>query len=175
MVRHDNDSIHIGTDRQLFVDDFWITEAIDVTRPLHEPVRREVVISAEHPWERGGVSYMVTFREGDRFRAWYRCDQEMPIRGERLPLIAYAESTDGVHWEKPRLGLIEFQGSKDNNLVWTGPGNNMSPFLDLNPDAPDEERYKAIVRTGDILALVSPDGLRWRLMQDEPISDRPTI
>ena len=50
MARHDNDStpIHIGTDRQLFVDDFWITEAIDVTRPLHEPVRREVVISAEH-------------------------------------------------------------------------------------------------------------------------------
>ena len=64
MVRHDNDSIHIGTDRQLFVDDFWITEAIDVTRPLHEPVRREVVISAEHPWERGGVSYMVTFPRG---------------------------------------------------------------------------------------------------------------
>ena len=50
----------------------------------------------------------------------------------------------------------------------------MSPFLDLNPDAPDEERYKAIVRTSDILALVSPDGLRWRLMQDEPIlTERP--
>ena len=50
----------------------------------------------------------------------------------------------------------------------------MSPFLDLNPDAPDEERYKAIVRTSDILALVSPDGLRWRLMQDDPIlTDRP--
>ena len=156
MARHNNDSIHIGTDRQLFVDDFWIAEAKDVTRRLHEPVRREIAISAEHPWERGGVSYMVTFREGDRFRAWYRCDQEMPIRGERQPLIAYAESTDGIHWEKPRLGLIEFQGSRDNNLVWTGPGNNMSPFLDLNPDAPDEERYKAIVRTSDILAWYRP-------------------
>ena len=64
MARHNNDSIHIGTDRQLFVDDFWIAEAKDVTQRLHEPVRREVVISAEHPWERGGVSYMVTFREG---------------------------------------------------------------------------------------------------------------
>ena len=50
----------------------------------------------------------------------------------------------------------------------------MSPFLDGNPDALDEERYKAIVRTGDVLALVSPDGLRWRLMQDAPIlTDQP--
>ena len=176
MERQDNNSspIHIGTDRQLFVDNFWIAEMQGVTQRLHEPVRREVVISPEHPWERGGVSYMVTFREGDRFRAWYRCDQEMPIHDTRQPLIAYAESTDGVHWEKPRLGLIEFQNSKENNLVWTGPGNNMSPFLDGNPDALDEERYKAIVRTGDVLALVSPDGLRWRLMQDAPIlTDQP--
>ncbi|MCZ6681352.1 MAG: hypothetical protein O7E52_29410 [Candidatus Poribacteria bacterium] len=165
---------HIGTNRQLFVDDFWIADAKGITRRLHAPVPREIAIAAEHPWERGGVSYMVTFRDGDRFRAWYRCDQEMPIRGERQPLIAYAESTDGVHWNKPRLGLIEFQGSKDNNLVWTGPGNNMSPFLDGNPDAPDEERYKAIVRTRDVLALVSRDGLSWRLMQDAPIlTDRP--
>lgn len=161
--------MHIGTNRQLFVDDFWVADADGVTRRLHEPARREVAIAAEHPWERGGVSYMVTFRDGDRFRAWYRCDPEMPIQGERLPLIACAESTDGVRWEKPRLGLIEFQGSKENNLVWDGPGNNMAPFLDGHPDAPADERYKAIVRTRDVLALVSPDGLRWRMMQEAPI------
>jgi len=161
--------IDIGTNRQLFLDDFWIAEAKGVRRKLHEPVRREIVIAAEHPWERGGVSYMVTFRHGDRFRAWYRCDAEMPIRGERKPLIAYAESDDGIHWEKPKLGLIEFQGSKENNLVWSGPGNNMAPFLDGNPDAATDERYKAIVRAGVVLGLVSPDGINWRLMQEEPI------
>jgi len=117
---------------------------------------------------------MVTFREGDRFRAWYRCDCEMPAEGERKPLIAYAESRDGIHWEKPMLGLTEFRGSKENNLVWCGPGNNMSPFLDGNPGAGEDERYKAIVRTGDVLALASPDGLRWRLAQEDPIlTDRP--
>ncbi len=162
-------STRIGTNRQLFVDDFWIAELNGVTLRLHEPVRREVAIAADHPWEKGGVSYMVTFRDGDCFRAWYRCDHEMPPRGARKPLIAYAESDDGVHWEKPRLGLIEFQGSKDNNLVWAGPGNNMAPFLDGNPDAPADERYKAIVRDKFVFALVSPDGLRWRLMQEEPI------
>jgi len=166
--------VPIGSDRQLFVDTYLIDAMTGVARQLNRPVRREIAIAAAHPWEKGGVSYMVTFRDGGRFRAWYRCDQEMPIRGKRKPLIAYAESKDGIHWTKPRLGLIEFSGSKDNNLVWAGPGNNMCPFRDGNPDAPADERYKAIVRSGAVFALVSPDGLRWRLMQKQPIlTDRP--
>ena len=166
--------VDIGTDRQLFVDDFWIAESSGVERRLHPPVRREAAIPAEKPWEKGGVSYMVTWREGSRFRAWYRCDREMPIQGARTPLIAYAEGDDGIRWEKPDLGLIDFEGSTHNNLVWAGPGNNMAPFLDGNPGAPDDERYKAIVRTRQVLALVSPDGLRWRPAQDEPVlTDEP--
>jgi len=161
--------IDIGTDRQLFVDDFWIAAADGIERRLHEPVRRERAIRAEHPWEKGGISYMVAFPDQDRFRAWYRCDCEMPPEDERQPLIAYAESEDGVRWEKPELGLLEFQGSTANNLVWTGPGNNMAPFRDDSPGVPDDERYKAIVRQREVYALVSPDGLRWRLMQEEPI------
>lgn len=168
------EAINIGSDRQLFTDAFWIAEAEGIGRRLQHPVRREIAIAAEHPWERGGVSYMVTFRDDDRYRAWYRCDQEMPPKGARKPLIAHAESTDGIHWEKRPLGLIEFDGSKENNLVWSGPGNNMAPFRDDNSDCRDDERYKAIVRTDVVLALVSPDGLRWRLMQDEPIlTDKP--
>ena len=42
---------HIGTNRQLFVDDFWIAEADEVTRKLHEPVRREVAITGDKPRE----------------------------------------------------------------------------------------------------------------------------
>ena len=164
-----NDAVSIGSDRQLFVDDFWIDRAEGVERRLHTPVRQEVAIAAEHPWERGGVSYMVTFRDGDGFRAWYRCDCEMPPKAERKPLIAYAESADGIHWEKPELGIVAFEGSKENNLVWDGPGNNMAPFRDDAPGVPEEERYKAIVRDGSVFALVSRDGLRWRKMQEEPI------
>ena len=85
--------------------------------------------------------------------------------------ISYAESTDGIHWDKPNLGIIDFEGSKKNNIVWAGPGNNMVPFKDPNPDVPDDERYKAFVRTEDILGLVSPDGLHWRLIREEPLLD----
>ncbi|MFC1526111.1 hypothetical protein ACFL6X_04785 [Candidatus Latescibacterota bacterium] len=164
----------IGTDRQLFVDEHWIAESHGVELRLHTPVRHEVAIAAEHPWEKGGVSYMVTFADQGKFRAWYRCDCQMPPEDSRVPLIGYAESDDGIHWTKPFLGLIEYEGSRDNNLVWAGPGNNMAPFRDDSPDAREEERYKAIVRDRDLYALTSPDGLRWRLLQQGPIlTDRP--
>ena len=32
-------------------------------------------------------------------------------------MTCYAESKDGIHWKKPELGLVEFNGSKANNIV----------------------------------------------------------
>jgi len=167
--------IDIGTDRQLFVDHYLIDKMTGVRLVMHPPVRREVVIRNDHPWEKHGVSYMVTFRDGERFRAWYRCDAAPLNRGgTRRQMTAYAESTDGIHWTKPPLGIIEFDGSTQNNLVWAGPGGNMAVFKDGNPDAPANERYKAIVRDREVYGLVSADGLHWRLVQEEPIlTDRP--
>ena len=88
---------------------------------------------------------------------------------------------DGIHWEKPSLGLFEFRESTDNNLIWMGPGSNLCVFIDTNPDEPPERRYKGVVRTGSeegkvlgatgtcVLALSSPDGISWGLMGDAPI------
>ena len=159
----------IGTDRQLFVDDYWIAEAKGVTRQLHRPLRREIAIPKDRAWETFCVSYMVTFKDGDRFRAWYRADPEYTSSGHRQCKTAYAESTDAIHWEKPNLGLISFEGSTDNNLVWDRPGTKMAPFLDGNPDVPEDERYKAIASAGGIYVLGSPDGLRWRLLKEERV------
>ena len=167
------ESTSIGTDRQLFVDDYWIDEASGVQRRLHSPVVREVAIASEKPWEGGGVCYMITFPDDGKIRAWYRCDPTLEGT-DHLSITAYAESADGIHWEKPALGAVEFEGSTDNNLVWTGPGINFAPFRDGNPEAPDEERYKAIVRDRRVLiALASADGIHWRKMQDEPVLTDP--
>ncbi len=161
---------HIGTDRQLFVDDYWIASGSGVIRRLHPPQRRETVLEREKPWERDSVSYMGTMTDGDRFRAYYRC-RDLEAGG--VEMTAYQESTDGVHWTKPNLGIHQFEGSLENNIVWMGPGANMAPFRDPHP-ASEAERYKAIVRKRDLWALVSRDGIRWRLMQEEPIAtDRP--
>lgn len=165
--------IDVGQRRQLFVDGRLIERSEGLRQVLHRPVARQIAIKAEHPWEQFGVSYMVTFRDGDRFRAWYRVDSA-PFEGKRHTMTAYAESEDGVHWHKPKLGIIEFNGSKENNLVWDGAAANMAPFRDDNPQCKPDERYKAVARTADLFALVSPDGLHWKLAQPEPIfTDRP--
>ncbi len=167
--------IDVASRRQLFVDRHLVDSMTDVRLVLHHPVRREIAIRGDRPWDAHGVSYMVTFRDGDRFRAWYRADAA-PLDGSaaRSSRTAYAESEDGINWIKPELGIIEFAGSKQNNLVWDGEAANLAVFKDSNPACPDNERYKAVARSRDLYGLVSPDGLHWRLVSEEPIlTDRP--
>jgi hypothetical protein len=166
--------VEIGSRRQIFVGQDLIGEMDGVRQVLHHPARREIAIQPEHPWEKHGVSYMVAFRDGDRFRAWYRVDAAELGRGKRRSMTAYAESEDGVCWHKPKLGIIEWDGSKDNNLVWDGGPGNLAPFRDDNPKCKSEERYKAVARSAGLYALVSPDGLHWKLADKNPIlTDRP--
>ena len=88
-------------------------------------------------------------------------------------MYCYAESTDGIHWNKPNLGLFEFQGSRKNNIIWNREGShNFAPFKDTNPDAASEARYKAlggIKSEGGLYAFQSPDGIRWAKIQEKPV------
>jgi hypothetical protein len=166
--------LDVGSRRQLFVGQDLIGGMDGVRQVLHHPARRDIAIGPEHPWEKYGVSYMVAFKDGDRFRAWYRADAAAFGGGKRQAMTAYAESKDGTDWHKPKLGIIEFDGSKENNLVWNGPAGNLAPFRDDNPDCKPEQRYKAVARARDLYALVSPDGLHWKLADKNPIfTDRP--
>jgi len=188
--------IKIGTDRQLFVDHFLIAEMRGLAHKLHSPIRREKVILLDRPWEGPLSALPVVIKDGERYRMWYRATQPFPAahyaseadwnRAANKAALegswtAYAESQDGIHWEKPSLGLTEYRGSTDNNLVWrdrTKPGyEDYCVFKDPNPDVPEDERYKSIIelRYGDgsrrqpVYGIVSSDGLRWRLVQDEPL------
>ncbi len=162
--------VHIGSDRQLFVDDFWINKSTDVNRKLHRPISQGVVIPGDKPWDAGNIWAMTIIEDEGKYRAWYRCEVEPELALKRSGSgTAYAESDDGLHWEKPNLGVFELNGSKDNNLIWLGPGANMAPFKDPNPDVPEDQRYKAVVRNRDLLALSSPDGIHWSQMQEEPL------
>lgn len=166
--------LDIGSRRQLFVGADVIESLQGVQQVLHHPQRREIAIKPEHPWEKFGVSYMVAFKDGDRFRAWYRVDANDFNTGRRRAMTAYAESEDGVHWRKPMLGIIEFNGSRQNNLVWAGGPGNLAPFRDDNPHCKPDERYKAVARSADLYSLVSPDGLHWKLSPNNPVfTDRP--
>ena len=89
-------------------------------------------------------------------------------------VTCYAESKDGIHWTKPNLGLFEWKWSKENNIVWLGPGtHNFTAFRDANPAAPAEARYKAFGGVGSfgggLVPFTSPDCVHWTLGQEKPV------
>ena len=134
----------------------------------------------EKPWEKR-LGHCSLIREQGKYRLWYIADYKLgeiiEIEPERFTMeygacLCYAESSDGFHWERPALGLCEYEGSKDNNIVSFEPllvGGTV--FLDER--APEEERYKLIggaklryispqaTSGGALVGASSPDGLHW--------------
>ena len=164
-------ALEIGSRLELFVDDYLIERMEGVSLQLHSPIPREVALTLDAPWE-GTESYdPVVFQDGDLYRMYYRGG------GDERDRTCYAESRDGVHFARVTVGDVAFGGSRENNIVIDGEygGHAVCVFKDGNPQSPARERYKATglaTRVGDIdriLALLSPDGVHWRLMQDEPI------
>jgi hypothetical protein len=179
----DDEPVEIGGRRELFVDRHLVDALAGGAKLLlHKPTMREVVLEHDEPWEGNVCGYHTIFRDGDIVRMYYR-GWHYVYKGKNVtdgkedhsPVTCYAESRDGIHWTKPDLGLFEFRGSKKNNIVWTGPGAlSFVPFKDANPKCKPDERYKAVgggrCKQRELFGLVSPDGLRWRMVDDEPIT-----
>jgi len=180
--------ISIGTRLELFVDHFLIENLDGVRLALHHPQPAGVAFAFDKPWEGPHSYYSTVIQDGDRYRFYYR---GMP--GERKgfkgglrdgteeQFVCMAESPDGIHWSKPNLGLYEAFGSRDNNIVYAYDRpfpTNFSPFIDTNPAARPEERYKAVAGLGEnmlvfrkgqlpkersgIFTFASPDGIHWK-------------
>ncbi|MCH2124113.1 MAG: hypothetical protein MK165_04940 [Pirellulaceae bacterium] len=167
----------IATRRELFVEKTLIAQLSGGARlQLHQPTPREIVLVCDRPWEGSTCAYMKVFRDADLYRMYYRGSDGLytqeGFRSLHPEVACYAESRDGIHWTKPELGLVEFEGSKKNNIIWKGSGShNFAPFLDTNPDCPQDERYKALA--GDyqqgLQAFVSADGVRFTPVQQKPV------
>ena len=170
--------VQLGTRLELFVDDFLIEKMNgDVSHHLHRPEPKEVVLVTDEPWEGNTCAYYTIFRDGDLYRMYYRGShhQEETKKAGHPEVTCYAESKDGVHWIKPNLGLFEFDGSKENNIVWDGIGtHNFVAFKDTNPDCPKEAKYKGMARgrprgKRGLYIYQSADAINWNLMRDEPV------
>lgn len=78
-------------------------------------------------------------------------------------VLSYAESQDGFTWVRPRLGLVEWQGSRDNNILLDGSlaarqydgalTGLDSPSVVRDELAPASERYKLIAHWGAVHAF----------------------
>ena len=94
------------------------------------------------------------------------------VENDRGDLTCYAESDDGLTWTKPNLGLFEFNGNPNNNIVWDLHGACV--FRDDESDP--QKRYKMIGfcrRYRNVFLLTSPDGIRWDDSDYlEPVAER---
>ncbi len=165
--------IDIGNRLELFIDDHLIGAVTgDVRQQLLRPEPQDVVFVTDEPWEGNTSGYYTYFQDGDLYRmiyrGWQHDTQQKAVHHE---VTCYAESKDGIHWTKPKLGLFEWNGSKENNIVWLSPGtHNFTAFRDDNPATPAESRYKAFGGGGGgLLAFASADCKHWRLIQDKPV------
>jgi len=175
-------AINIGSRRELFVDDFLIERLTGAQLKLHKPEPRDVALVCDAPWEGNTSAYFTLFQDGYRFRAYYRGSHydEKTKKASHPEVACYAESKDGITWTKPKLGVCEFNGSKENNIIWTGPGShNFTPFKDANPSCPRDARYKALAGGSTLIngkkkaclnALKSADGTHWTMMAEAVIT-----
>ncbi|MSP14675.1 MAG: hypothetical protein EXR62_17170 [Chloroflexi bacterium] len=164
----------VNSQRQLFLDDEMIAWMENVQRVLHPPAKFEgnPVLQRQEAWEDFmPCCYGTVLRDPQtgQFRMWYCI---AVFKGNNPFHLAYATSTDGIHWERPRLGLIELDGSKANNLI----GLEMAmPSVIHTPWDPDlQRRYKMLAGESrgawpvPWVGLFSPDGIRWQ-RNPEPI------
>ena len=152
--------------KQLFIDDRFIESLRDIALTMNEPAKIGPVVLPDRPWEdrRVGFCDSVVEHEG-RFMLFYSC-----MAQDRGIFVCLATSQDGVHWDKPSLGVIDFDGSKDNNIVLPDQGETVV-FLD--PHGVPEERFKCVsVRywpdpeKAGLYVHTSPDGVRWRICEE---------
>jgi hypothetical protein len=159
----------IGNEPQLLVDDALLAGKTGVVRKSH-PCRKlpQPVLESAEPWEQDGLDqriyvYGTVLRDGPTgpFRMWYN----------RESLVMYATSSDGLAWQRPSLGLCEYRGSKQNNIVFP---LLHSPSVVYNPRAEDPEHRYNMLGCGraskrGYCAAHSADGLQWSLYPRNPV------
>ncbi len=183
--------VAIGSRRELFVDRLLVGELKGTTLRLHSP---QLMPPVSPPRPQG--HYATVLKAEDKFQFYYRGDTkpgshwkqgwEQYHDGE---VTLYAESADAIHWTMPKLGLHEHPTFPEGNIVLMNEflvNHNFTPFIDTKPGVPADRKYKALgglayqpkkehlaVRDrrghGGLKAFVSPDGIQWKKLRDEPV------
>jgi hypothetical protein len=164
-------TLDIGNRRQVFVDRQFLANAKDVELVVHPPRKTgERTVVPDRPWERGDLGcYSTVLKVGETYHMWYASH----------PGFCYARSKDGIKWEKPSLGLAEFEGSRDNNIVLGhGAGGidklSTEGVVFYDPKAPEDQKFRCATRISDELkdtvVFSSPDGIHFKLTHEKVLT-----
>jgi hypothetical protein len=143
------------------------------------------VISQDYPWEIAiGWSSIYRNPETGKYQLWYQgyAKGQVAERTQDHP-VCYAESDDGIHFEKPMFDLFPLKGSPKNNIVMLGNGGysyRYGCWIVVDPDpAATSRRYKMsyfdFSGDGDeenpgLHVAFSPDGIHWTKHPEAPLS-----
>ena len=185
---------YVNCDVQAQTDEIVLFSFDDYSIPFRLGLHLELVSGSKYPGNpvlRNGppgtpdsrlvIYYGSVIRIGGEFRMWYIGRGDV----DRHPRVCYAVSQDGMHWEKPSLGLVEYNGNTNNNLVKLDTDERLYhyPFYDYNkwpvacvvlyePDDPDPNKrfkmsYEIEFCTRHNVAY-SPDGIVWTNSPNNP-------
>jgi hypothetical protein len=170
----------------LLVDDHDVLYRSGTRRFMEQPVRhaRNPLITEDKAWEMAiGWTSVHRDEKTGKYQLWYQA-----YAGTRAKVkthecvVCYAESDDGIVFSKPNLGLFDFNGEKDTNIVLLGSGGygdrycNSVLFDVREKDA--AKRYKMALNDwtqdekGEAAAglhvAYSPDGIHWTKAKGAP-------
>ena len=132
------------------LDDAFLLEVHNLQRKVNQAIKHpEPVLKLDAPWDTEPMEmldYNNVLYDADEklFKMWYLvCGQDKDEYWERGRKTAYATSTDGVHWEKPIMNMVEHNGSKENNYIIREMLSLCYAIIDDPSDTP-ARRYKMI-------------------------------
>ena len=127
---------------QLFLDDTWIERTARLERFWETPdLFPEPVLRPDARWEGGQIVMSGSvFKFGNDWRMYYRAyNRPAPT------LFCMATSSDGLHWERPQLGLVEYGGSKANNILYASAEGERNDGVTVCHDEQDSSQpFKAM-------------------------------
>ena len=156
-------ALEIGATRQLFIDNSLVDAAStrNIAASVNRPESIRQVMTPDQPWEALGFIFYCSVVDDNGAVKLYHGSYD----GEKKKHFSLATSRDGLHFERPHLGLKMFQGSKENNILGVE-AVEASVFLDAH--APPEKRYRLIYTkgmsdpaTGGVFIASSNDGVHW--------------
>jgi hypothetical protein len=158
--------------RELFIDDYRVESVIDIQRMVHPGTKSKPLIKPTEPWEGNAVYIYGTVLKnepaGSGYRMWYTSYQQEKY------YLCYATSKDGITWKKPKLGIFDYKGSKENNICKLGGGTLVYDAAEKDP----RRRYKmmdvvqadtAKKKTFGYGVFFSENGLNWIPFDGNPV------
>ena len=164
----------IGQQKQLFLDHQIIESLHNITTQLNQPAKYSgnpvlgMAPADDSSWDAGMQIYFssVAWDEEDKLlKLWYTLWN--PGGGDEDSVLAYATSKDGITWHKPSLGIFEYRGTRDNNVVMDRNGLACGVIKDVR-EADPAKRYKMLHMWENyrVYASYSADGLHWNRYND---------